>query len=132
MEPLRPNSAIRLWTAIKNLSSAPHVYCRIFTSYDLIPLGPFDPPGSVDSHTSDHGCNLDREPLWMLLPGETRFESVEMPVIPNANYNVQVLITLAERSESSTEKFVERPLEWTSSLAEAVTMGTRFRTGDLK
>jgi hypothetical protein len=65
----------RMWVGIKNTSDTALTLCRRLWNYTWISSDPAGYAGG-ESKSSIHGCgDDDHDPLWLLLPGETRFDS---------------------------------------------------------
>jgi hypothetical protein len=61
----------------ENLSRELQVFCQSGWSYSLRSADP-NGPADVGAVVSMHGCGGDRNPFWILLPGESRFDSYEV------------------------------------------------------
>jgi hypothetical protein len=119
----QPGGAARLWIVIKNTTSAPHVLCRSFWGYTLIPADP-ESPGFSEADTSLHGCgDKDHDPFWLALPGESRFDSYEMKSPPEGNYKLQIRVKLVESPLDSKGSRIERRLAWDGALTDAISVG---------
>ena len=129
MDQPQPGREARVWLVIKNTMSTPYVLCRPYWSYTLIPLDPGS-PGLSEAKASLHGCgDDDHDGFWLLLPGESRFDSFDMKAPSAGDHDFEVEVELVGRPAGSNAAAVKKTLSWTGRLSEAVAAGKKLIAG---
>lgn len=126
IEPPKAGGSTLLWLRIVNSSSRPQVVCRTSWGYTWLSDDPQDVP-VVKESSSLHGCGGSLDPLWLLLPNESRFDSYQVsgPARPEATLSVDVeVMRQAIGVETPREQAV---LSWKGTVAEAIAMGARLK-----
>ncbi len=116
----------RMWIQITNRTSSTQVICRSGWGYTWLPADQNEPP-TIAAHASFHGCgDDDHDPFWLLLPGESRFDShgVRGPADPGATLDVSVEL---ERRQFGTSPAEPMHLTWSGRVADAVAAGVQLR-----
>lgn len=121
----------RLWMAIKNIGQVPRVLCRSRWSYSWISDDP-TVEAFINAKASLHGCgDDDHDPMWILLPGETRFDSFGVKAPPEEKVRLRVSIDIEMRDVDSGSS-TETTLEWHGLVREAVANGVKVRSNATK
>ena len=132
MERASPADESRLWVVIKNGSTKVRMFCKQGWGYSLIPDDLSNPP-FIRAWTSVHGCGDDEhDPFWLLLPGESRVDSVVVETPPTHNYDVDVSVDIDEIPLGSAKVAAHRTLEWKGRLSDAITRFDRLKVGRLR
>ena len=126
---LRSGADTRMWLQIKNSTPRVQVLCRPYWGYTWISP---DPQGdaAVEANTSLHGCgDDDHDGFWLLLPGESRFDSFEIKSPPTPTATLAVEVEVIERVLGATEPSARRTMSWKGRVSDAVALGDRLRAG---
>ena len=127
MDPPKVKTPTRLWLRITNGNRHAQVLCRSSWGYTWISDDPQEAP-AIEEKSSLHGCGDDsHDPFWLLLPGESRFDSYEVtgPAGPNATLEVSVDVTHYSIEASGPGERVT--LSWKGRLADARALGLKLR-----
>ena len=106
---------VTLWVRIENLSKEPLILCRPYWSYSFKSADP-NGPVTGEADASIHGCgDRDHDPFWLVLPGQSRFDSFEVKGLSEPNALLQVDVELDrtateawQRTDDATD-LMERP-----------------------
>jgi hypothetical protein len=106
----------RLWIQIKNDAASAQVLCRSGWGYSWIAPPPSS-DAAAEATSSLHGCgDDDHDGLWMLLAGESRFDSYEIKTPPH-NAELSVDVEVVGHAGQST---LRRQLTWKGRAADAL------------
>lgn len=84
------NQPTRLWMKITNNTGGTRVLCRSARGYTWLSDDP-QKPTAIEMSASIHGCgDDDHDPFWLLLPGESRFDSFEVARPPGGDALLEV------------------------------------------
>ena len=127
MNPPRGKTPTRLWLRITNGTRRAQILCRSSWGYTWISDDPQETP-AIEERSSLHGCGDDsHDPLWLLLPGESRFDSHEVtgPTRPNATLEVDVdVMHYPAGARGPGERAT---LSWKGRVADAIALGSKLR-----
>jgi hypothetical protein len=121
----------RIWLAIKNTGKAAMTLCRPFWGYGWLSSDPGG-PAAIEAHASIHGCgDDDHDPLWLLLPGETRFDSYEVKGTGNldAGGTLSVDVEVLQHILGTDSLVSNISLSWKGKVSDALAAGERMRLG---
>jgi hypothetical protein len=109
----------RLWFAIENRSSRARILCKQAWDYSLLPDNT-DARPFVEREVSLHGCgDKDHDAVWILLPGETRIDSIQIEAVPSPAYSLDVSVDVSEYSLDRAAAPSNRTLRWKGRLSDA-------------
>ena len=118
----------RVWLAFRNSGQSPRLFCRSFWSYTWISNDPNSPAVS-GADSSVEGCGDGGQgPSWVLLPGEWRFDSVEVKAPPDRTRELQVVVGLIERTPGRAGSS-ERTVSWSRPVSDAIALGDKLKAG---
>lgn len=126
LEPLAPGAKVRLWLQITNQEQSVRIFCRPRWGYD------YTAPNSQDeswgeTKLSIHGCgDDDHDGFWALLPGENRFDSVEIRSPGSPAGKLKVEVDIEEHFEGGILA-PSRTISWQGLVSEALSSGDAFR-----
>ena len=127
LDPPKANTPARLWLKITNGSPRAQVLCRPSWGYSWVSDDPQEPsPG--EARASLHGCgDDDHDAFWLLLPGESRFDSYEVTEAgaPIAALDVRVDVMLHTVEAPGPGERVT--LSWKGRVADAIALGSKLR-----
>ena len=127
IDPPQANSPTRLWLKITNGSPRAQVFCRSSWGYSWISDDP-QAPSPAEARARLHGCgDDDHDPFWLLLPGESRFDSYEVTEAgaPTATLEVHVDVMLHPVGAPGAAE--RETLSWKGRVAEAIALGSKLR-----
>lgn len=127
MDPPKDKTPTRLWLRITNGTRRAEILCRSSWGYTWISDDPKEMP-AIEERSSLHGCgDDDHDPLWLLLPGESRFDSYEVtgPARPNATLEIDVEAMHHPVDAPGPGERVT--LSWKGRVADAIALGTKLR-----
>jgi len=127
IDPPKPNTSTRLWLKITNGSPRVQVFCRPSWGYSWISDDP-QAPSPGEAKASVHGCgDDDHDPFWLLLPGESRFDSYEVAKAgaPDAALEVHVDVMLHRLGTPGAGE--RETLSWKGRVAEATALGLKLK-----
>jgi hypothetical protein len=110
-----------LWIAVKNTTARPAMFCRRGVEYTLVSFDPARPSHGVSK--DDPGCGTDGfDPWWLLLPGETRLDSLQLDAPADLTAAMRVGVDLLVRTGL---REMPRPitLSWSGSVSAALEAG---------
>jgi hypothetical protein len=122
----------RLWLAIKNQTTAAYAFCSKSWGYsykDTDPNGPI----VANEETNIHGCgDPEQGDMWLLLPGESRFDSYGLDKRVGQRGEFDVSMELVATRLGARPMTVVRRVAWKGSMAEARALGRKFMAGQSK
>ena len=127
MDPPKVKTPTGLWLRITNETRRAQILCRSSWGYTWISDDPQEAP-AIEEKPSLHGCGDDsHDPFWLLLPGESRFDSYEVtgPAGPNATLEVGVDVTHYPIGAPGPGERVT--LSWKGRIADAIALGSKLR-----
>jgi hypothetical protein len=127
IDPPKANAPTRLWLKITNGSPRAQVLCRPSWGYSWISDDP-QAPSPGEAKASLHGCgDDDHDPFWLLLPGESRFDSYEVSKAgsPTAALEVDVDVMLHPVGALGPGK--SEILSWKGRVADAIGLGAKLK-----
>jgi len=118
----------RMWVGIKNTGKTALTLCRPSWSYSWVSTDPGVNAGGA-ARASIHGCgDDDHDPLWILLPGETRLDSYE--VNGSADVAAALLVSVEVLLHNSGADLpVRKVLSWKGKVSDALAAAERMRLG---
>ena len=127
IDPPKANGPTRLWLKITNGSPRAEVMCRPSWSYSWISDDPEAPsPGGAEA--SLHGCgDDDHDPFWLLLPGESRFDSYQITKAGAPKANLVVSIDVMHHPIGVTGQTETATLSWKGTVADAIALGSKLK-----
>jgi hypothetical protein len=117
----------RLWLRIRNGTRRAQILCRSSWGYSWISDDPQE-KSTAEQTASLHGCgDPSHDPFWMLLPGESRFDSYEVtgPARPYGTLEVNVEVMHYPVGATGPGDSVD--LSWKGRLADAIALGSKLR-----
>ena len=117
----------RLWLKITNGTRRAQILCRSSWGYTWISDDPQEAP-AIEEKSSLHGCGDDNhDPFWLLLPGESRFDSYEVtgPAGPNAILEVDV--DVLHHPIEAPGPGERTTLSWKGRVADAIALGSKLK-----
>ena len=127
IDPPRAKTPTRLWLKIRNGTQRAQILCRSSWGYTWISNDPQEAP-AIEEKSSLHGCGDDNhDPFWLLLPGESRFDSYEVtgPAGPNATLEVDV--DVMRHSIEAAGPGDRETLSWKGRVADAIALGSKLK-----
>jgi hypothetical protein len=110
-------SGPQLWAAIKNMTSIPYILCTSARGG-----GTTTPEGASGGMGGGSHCN----PYWLLLPGETRTESVPISFPNEPDTGLRVTIILEGKPLGSMGEVTRWTLRWRGTVGEATALGRQM------
>lgn len=75
-----------------------------------------------------HGCSDDsHDPFWLLLPGESRFDSYEVTGPEGSKATLEVDVEVMHHATGALGPGERVTLSWKGRIADAVALGSRLR-----
>jgi hypothetical protein len=127
VDPPTVNNSTRLWLRVTNGTRRAQILCRSSWGYTWISDDPQEAP-AIEERSSLHGCGDDsHDPFWLLLPGESRFDSYEVtgPWRPSATLEVDVDVTHYPIGAPGSDERIM--LSWKGRVADAIALGEKLR-----
>jgi hypothetical protein len=126
-DPPRPKTPTRLWLRIRNRTRRIQVLCRSSWGYTWISPDPQEAP-AIEEQSSLDGCGDERhDPFWLLLPGESRFDSYEVTGPAQPNSMLEVEIEIIHHAIDAPGPGEHRALSWKGRLSDAIALGAKLR-----
>lgn len=126
LDPPQANAPTRLWLKITNGPRA-HVLCRPSWSYSWISDDP-QAPSPVRAKASVHGCgDDDHDPFWLLLPGESRFDSYEVAQAGSPTAALVVNVEVMLHPVGTIGPGQREILSWKGRVADAIGLGAKLQ-----
>jgi hypothetical protein len=117
----------RLWLKITNKSPRVQVFCRPSWSYSWISDDP-QAPSPGEAKASLHGCgDDDHDPFWLLLPGESRFDSYEITEAGAPIAALEVDVEVMHHPIDSPGPGERVTLSWNGRAADAIALGSKLK-----
>lgn len=127
IDPPKANAPTRLWLKITNRSRRAQVYCRPSWGYSWISDDP-QAPSPGEAKASLHGCgDDDHDPFWVLLPGESRFDSYEITEAGAPIASLEVDVHVMHHPIDSPGPGERVTLSWKGRVADAIALGSKLR-----
>jgi hypothetical protein len=130
VDEINSGSPVRLWFQITNVGGSARILCRESRGIRYTSSDPKEVMWS-DSGTTIHGCgDDDHDPLWLLLPGESRFDSLELEGAITAAGSLLVNEVLVDKTQSGSPAAIQPryPLSWSGQIVEAIASGKDIRS----
>jgi hypothetical protein len=108
----------QLWAAIRNTTSIPYSLCTSATG-----VGTNGPEGVTGGLSGGTHCH----PYWVLLPGETRTESLPSSFPGEPDSGLRVTIMLEGKPVGSMAEVTRWTLRWAGTVAEAIALGEQMK-----
>jgi hypothetical protein len=127
IDPPRVKTPPRLWLRITNGSRRAQILCRSSWGYTWISDDPQAEP-AIEEKSSLHGCGDDsHDPFWLLLPGESRFDSYEVSGPAGPNATLEVGVDVMHHPVDVPGPGERATLSWKGRVADAIALGLKFR-----
>jgi hypothetical protein len=118
---------VTLWVRIENLSKEPLILCRPYWSYSFKSADP-NGPVTGEADASIHGCgDRDHDPFWLVLPGQSRFDSFEVKGLSEPSALLQVDVELIERRLRPGSEPTTQQISWSGRVADALAAGQQLK-----
>jgi hypothetical protein len=130
IDPPKANTATRLWVRITNRTRRAQILCRSARGYAWISDDPQE-DAAIHATASLHGCgDDDHDPLWLLLPGESRFDSYEVTGPSRPTSTLEVDVDVMHYPLGMPGPGQRLTLTWKGRVSEAIALGSTLRTSD--
>jgi hypothetical protein len=127
IEPPKAKTPTRLWLRITNGTPRAQILCRSSWGYTWLSDDPQEAP-AIEEKSSLHGCGDDNhDPFWLLLPGESRFDSYEVTGPAGPNGPVKVDVDVMHRLADAPGPGDRVTLSWKGRLSDAIALGSKLR-----
>ena len=127
IDPPKANTPTRLWLKITNGSPRAQMFCRPSWGYSWISDDP-QAHSPVEAKPSLHGCgDDDHDPFWLLLPGESRFDSYEITKAGAPAAALEVDVDVMLHPVGAPGPGDRETLSWKGRVAEAIALGSKLR-----
>jgi hypothetical protein len=128
IDPPKTNTPTRLWLKITNDSPRAQILCRSSWGYSWISDDPQEPsPG--EAKASLHGCgDDDHDPLWLLLPGESRFDSYGLMEAGAPTAALEVYVDVMHHPVGAPGPGERVSLSWKGRVRDAMALGSKLAT----
>jgi hypothetical protein len=101
--------------------------CRSSWGYTWVSENPQAPP-SIEEKSSLHGCGDDsHDPFWLLLPGESRFDSYEVTAAGGPLSSLEVAVDVLHHPIGTSGPAERIALPWKGRVADAIALGARLK-----
>jgi len=127
IDPPKADTPTRLWLKITNGSPRVQVLCRSSWGYSWISDDP-QAPSPGEAKASLHGCgDDDHDPLWVLLPSESRFDSYEITKAGALPAALEVDVEVMHHPIDSPGSGERVTLSWKGRVADAIAVGSKLK-----
>jgi len=117
----------RLWLRITNGTGRAHVLCRSSWGYTWISDDPQE-EAAIEEKSSLHACGDEsHDPFWLLLPGESRFDSYEVTGPASVNATLEVGVDLMRYRIGAAGPGERETLSWKGRVADAIALGAKLK-----
>jgi hypothetical protein len=124
----KANAPTRLWLKITNGSPRAQVLCRSSWGYSWISDDP-QAPSPGEAKASLHGCgDDDHDPFWLLLPGESRFDSYEVTEAGSLVAALAVDVDVMVHPVGALGPGKRETLSWKGRVADAIGLGAKLKS----
>jgi hypothetical protein len=127
IDPPKTKTATRLWIKITNRTQRAEIICRSSWGYTWISDDPQEEP-AIEETSSLHGCgDDDHDPFWLLLPGESRFDSYEVTGPARPASTLEVSVDAMHYPLGTPGPGQRLTLSWKGRVADAIALGSKVR-----
>jgi len=122
-----PGRPAALWTVIRNVTTSVQAFCRHSWGYTFLPVDPNGTP-FVEAEASLHACGGDvSQGFVLLLPGESRFESISVPYPLDGTSSLRVDLRVSSKAIASVAAATESTLRWNGRVSDAFALGEKLK-----
>jgi hypothetical protein len=126
-DPPKAKASTRLWLRITNRTRRPQILCRSSWGYTWLSDDPQEAP-AIEEKSSLHGCGDDsHDPFWLLLPGESRFDSNEVTGPAGTKATLEVSVDVVYHPIEASGPGERVTLSWKGRVADAIALGSKLK-----
>lgn len=122
------DESVTLWLRIENRSDRPMTLCRPYWGYGFRSADPNGAMTAAAMMITHGGCgDGDHDPWWLVLPGESRFDSFEVKGLSEPGALLEVDVELFERPLVPGREPTTSRISWSGRVADALAAGQRLK-----